>query len=239
VWFHSFLISSLGGGENSASRPWLLYPQRRYPCQATGRAPELRKRCKSHSLARNWTMIACRPDCSAVIQPNTLHHLPVISQTQTINTLLSYFFKTHHHISPIYTYTSSKCLVAKILCASLSLDTCAKCRAQYILLHPINIPTGHKTQSSPWRSSIHVPITSSSHLDPKILLSTLNFCPSFNVRQTFTLTQNNSKIMWIFRQQNTNHLHKGKGTGKCKGKGHPRTGHEGPEGSRGTALLFL
>jgi len=27
--------------------------------------------------------------------------------------------------------------------------------------------------------------------------------------------------------------------GKGRGKGHPRTGHEGPKGSRGIALLFL
>jgi len=34
---------------------------------------------------------------------------------------------------------------------------------------------------------------------------------------------------------------KGKGKEKCKGKGkvHPITGHEGPEGNRGIALLFL
>ena len=34
---------------------------------------------------------------------------------------------------------------------------------------------------------------------------------------------------------------KDKGKIKCKGKGkvHPTTGHENPEGSRGTALLFL
>jgi hypothetical protein len=30
-----------------------------------------------------------------------------------------------------------------------------------------------------------------------------------------------------------------KGQGKGKGKVHPRTGHEGQEGSRGIALLFL
>jgi len=29
------------------------------------------------------------------------------------------------------------------------------------------------------------------------------------------------------------------GKGKGKGKFHPRTGHEGPGGSRGIALLFL
>jgi hypothetical protein len=31
---------------------------------------------------------------------------------------------------------------------------------------------------------------------------------------------------------------KGKGKGKGKGKFHPTTGHEGPEGSSGMALLF-
>ena len=31
----------------------------------------------------------------------------------------------------------------------------------------------------------------------------------------------------------------GNGKGKGKGKFHPRRGHEGPEGSRGIAVLFL
>jgi len=30
-----------------------------------------------------------------------------------------------------------------------------------------------------------------------------------------------------------------KGTGKAKGKVHPKTDHEGPEGSKDIALLFL
>ena len=135
VWFHS-LISSLGGGERSASHPL----NRRL-----GGTQSFEKRRKSHSLARNQTMTACHPDRSAVIQPNTLHQVPVLSQTQTINNLLSHFSQTHHHISPIYTHISSECLFATILCASLSLDTCAKLHTQCILLQLINIPTGHTT----------------------------------------------------------------------------------------------